>query len=47
MLYLAPKNLSLRGLRRVLKKTEYDVLYLNSLFHSEFTIRPLLLRRTR
>jgi glycosyltransferase involved in cell wall biosynthesis len=47
VLYLASRDLSLRNLRHVLNSTEYDILYLNSLFHPEFTIRPLLLWWTR
>jgi glycosyltransferase involved in cell wall biosynthesis/ubiquinone/menaquinone biosynthesis C-methylase UbiE len=43
VLYLAPRSVSLRNLRRIMNSTDYDVLYLNSLFHSRFTIRPLLL----
>ena len=44
VLYVAPGDLSLSQLRRILNNTEYDVLYLNSFFHPQFTIQPLLLR---
>ena len=44
-IYLAPRLIGLRRMRRVLTRTEYDVLYLNSLFSPRFTIVPLLLRR--
>lgn len=41
--YISPKRRSLRDIRRILRSTEYDVLYLNSFF-SPFTIKPLLIR---
>src|ERR1700735_4327475 len=47
VLYLAPREVSLRNLRRIMNGTDYDVLYLNSLFNPRFTIRPLLLWRAR
>lgn len=43
--YGSERGLSFHALRRLLWRTSYDVLYLNSFFSSEFTIRPLLLRR--
>jgi glycosyltransferase involved in cell wall biosynthesis len=43
--YAPPESHSLRGLRRVIRSAECNVLYLNSFFHPIFTIRPLLLRR--
>jgi len=42
--YLSPAAQELRALRRLLRETPYDVLYLNSVF-SAFTRRILLLRR--
>lgn len=46
-MYLAPDRTSLRGIRRVLRETEHDLLYLNSLFSARMTFAPLLLRRLR
>jgi glycosyltransferase involved in cell wall biosynthesis len=45
VLYLAPQDLSLPALRRLLREAPYDVLYLNSFFSPSFTSEPLLLRR--
>jgi glycosyltransferase involved in cell wall biosynthesis len=47
VLYVVPGALSFRKLRRILNETDYDILYLNSLFHPEFTARPLLLWWTK
>jgi len=44
VLYLPPKVRGLRTFRRVLQSTPYDVLYLNSYFSPDFTIKPLLAR---
>jgi glycosyltransferase involved in cell wall biosynthesis len=43
--YLSPRDLSLRSLRALIRRTKHDVLYLNSFFSPNFTIKPLLLRR--
>ena len=43
--YLSPSSQSFAGLRRLLRDTDYDLLYLNSFFEPDFTIKPLLLRR--
>lgn len=43
--YLSPGRLSFLSLRRLIRTTEHDVIYLNSFFSPYFTIRPLLLRR--
>jgi len=43
--YLPPRLWSLGGLRAILRETDHDALYLNSLFSPVFTLRPLLLRR--
>ncbi|HEX6095623.1 MAG TPA: glycosyltransferase family 4 protein [Thermoanaerobaculia bacterium] len=43
--YLEPREWSLRRLARLMRSVPYDVLYLNSLFSPDATIRPLLLRR--
>ena len=37
---------SLWNLRRIINRTKYDVLYLNSFFHPAFTLFPLLLWKT-
>lgn len=44
--YLAPKQRSWLGIRRLLRETPHDILYLNSFFDFEFTIRPLLIRKS-
>lgn len=44
VLYLPPGALSLQALREVLRGLDYDVLYLNSFFSPDFTLKPLLLR---
>ena len=43
--YASKKNLSLKGLKKILNETEYDLLHLNSFFSPRFTILPLLLRQ--
>jgi glycosyltransferase involved in cell wall biosynthesis len=43
--YLAPEQITLRFLHRLLNNTSHDIVYLNSMFSPGFTIRPLLLRR--
>lgn len=43
VLYLAPGDCSLRKLYKILRSTEYDILYLNSFFNPIFTLIPLLL----
>jgi glycosyltransferase involved in cell wall biosynthesis len=43
--YSSPQGRSLRVMRRLLRTTPYDVVYLNSVFHVDFTLRPLILRR--
>jgi len=45
VLYLPPSAMGVRVLRRILKDTKHDVLYLNSFFSPRFTITPLILRR--
>lgn len=47
VMYLGPHQLRSAMLRRLICETSHDVLYLNSLFSSYFTIVPLLLRRLR
>ncbi len=46
VLYLPPKDHSPWNLRRVMNGTQYDLLYLNSLFSPTFTLLPLLLWQT-
>lgn len=43
--YISPHKRTLVYFRQILQDTEYDVLYLNSLFATQFTIKPLMLRR--
>lgn len=43
--YFSPNNFSLGILRHLIRSTKYDILYLNSFFSPNFTIKPLLLRR--
>ncbi|MCE2463814.1 MAG: glycosyl transferase family 1, partial [Dehalococcoidia bacterium] len=43
--YLSPDSLSFWRLRRLLRDTDYDLMYLNSFFEPHFAIKPLLLRR--
>lgn len=45
VLYLPPDAKSLRRIARVLNATPHDVLYLNSFFDPDFTLKPLLARR--
>lgn len=42
--YASPRSMSVVELRRLMRSTEYDMLYLNSFFHPEFTFKPLMLR---
>jgi glycosyltransferase involved in cell wall biosynthesis len=43
--YASENTVSLRGIRRLLRDTPHDVLYLNSFFSFGFSILPLLARR--
>lgn len=43
--YASPRTLTLRGIARLIRETEHDVLYLNSVFDPYFTGLPLLARR--
>lgn len=45
--YLTAHERTLRAMRRVIRETEHDVLYVNSLFSVPMSIKPLLLRRLR
>lgn len=48
MVYYCPTGkLSLFVIYKVLSKTQYDVLYMNSFFSPKFTLAPLLLRRLK
>lgn len=47
VLYLPEHQMSLRGLRDVIRKTPHDAIYLNSFFSPRCTILPLLLRRAK
>lgn len=43
--YISQPNLNMGTIRRLLKETTHDILYLNSMFSPYFTIAPLRLRR--
>lgn len=43
--YLAPSELGFKNIQRIINTTPHDVLYLNSFFSFNYTIKPLLLRR--
>jgi glycosyltransferase involved in cell wall biosynthesis len=43
--YLAPGQRTVRMFAKLLRETEYDVLYLNSFFDPVFTLKPLIARR--
>lgn len=45
--YTSPSQQSIACLARLIRATPHDVLYLNSIFDSVFTLRPLLARRFR
>lgn len=45
VLYLSPSKRTLRHIGKILRTTPYDVLYLNSFFDPNFTLKPLLARR--
>ena len=45
--YLSGEDVSLRALRNFIQSTRFDVLYCNSVFSPDFTIKPLLLRRLK
>ena len=43
--YASQKSLSIRSYKKILNKTNYDLLFLNSFFSPKFTILPLILRQ--
>lgn len=45
VLYLSPADRSLKKIARILNETPHDVLYLNSFFDPDFTLKPLIARR--
>jgi glycosyltransferase involved in cell wall biosynthesis len=45
--YMSPRMQSLKEFKKILCSTGCDVIYLNSFFSPDFTIKPLLLRRLR
>lgn len=47
VLYLSPSERSFSNLRRVIRETPHEYLYLNSFFSFQFTIKPLILKRLR
>ena len=42
--YLSPKSQSLSSLTKFFRNNEYNIIYLNSFFATQFTIKPLILR---
>ncbi|MBE0471972.1 MAG: glycosyltransferase family 4 protein, partial [Methyloprofundus sp.] len=47
VMYLTPESLSLKRISHLINTSDFDVLYLNSFFDFNFTIKPLLARRLR
>jgi glycosyltransferase involved in cell wall biosynthesis len=47
VLYVTERELSPVGVRRIIRDTPHDVLYLNSLFSPRMAVVPLLLRKAR
>lgn len=45
VLYLPPNGRGWGRMRQILSEDQYDLLYLNSFFDPEFTLKPLLIRR--
>ena len=45
--YASPGSLGLAALSRILRHTHYDIIYLNGFFTYDFTIKPLILLRSR
>ncbi|MCF8469400.1 MAG: glycosyltransferase [Parvibaculum sp.] len=45
VLYLSPTERSLGRISKILRETPHDVLYLNSFFDPDFTLKPLMARR--
>jgi len=43
--YASPSNQSVRGLAKLIRRTRYDILYLNSFFDSILTVKALMARR--
>jgi ubiquinone/menaquinone biosynthesis C-methylase UbiE/glycosyltransferase involved in cell wall biosynthesis len=45
VMYLPPRATTIRNLIRLINRSEYDLLYINSFFDPVFTLAPLLARR--
>jgi glycosyltransferase involved in cell wall biosynthesis len=45
VMYLPPDSLSMKNIAHVVNTSEFDVLYLNSFFDFNFTIKPLVARK--
>lgn len=43
--YLSPDDLTIVGITKLIANTPHDILYLNSFFDPDFTIKPLVARR--
>lgn len=45
--YMSPEKRTLNYIKSLVKNTEHDLIYLNSFFSKDFSIKPLLLNRLR
>ena len=45
--YMSPEKQTLKGFKKILNETEYDILYLNGFFSPIFTIKPLILKKLK
>ncbi|PFE92785.1 glycosyl transferase family 1 [Bacillus thuringiensis] len=45
--YVTPEKFNFRYLRKIIKRTHYDFIYLNSFFNKNFSVIPILLRSMR
>ncbi|AHA75397.1 MULTISPECIES: glycosyltransferase family 4 protein [Bacillus] len=43
--YVTPEKFNFRYLRKIIQSTQYDFIYLNSFFNTNFSVIPILLRR--
>ncbi|PFU03509.1 glycosyl transferase family 1 [Bacillus thuringiensis] len=43
--YVTPEKFNFRDLRKIIQSTQYDFIYLNSFFNTNFSVIPILLRR--
>ncbi|AMV71875.1 hypothetical protein JCM30471_00660 [Desulfuromonas carbonis] len=45
--YLPPEDVTIKNMAKIINSTPHDILYLNSFFAFDFTIKPLLARRLK